>query len=482
VDPFTGAILLGLIIRLCAKTVTSGVADAIALGRGQTPPSQERWRARQQDRARRGEKEEKEPGPWRRRWRMAAEKHATKAEQKHQAHMQHLRDNDRYNVAKHKDRLQRRADRRRRIAEKLHDWADGARNKIRDRHQENQAWNDNENRDADPVDPVLTDPAAAAPGEAATPDTSGDRLADVLPFPGPHTGEGDADKPPAPGEGCMWIPEGKTEPCGKPPRPGGPYCTVHFAIGRYTECQWHTHHNGAPRCRNPRERHQSYCTTHLAEESKTREAEVNNVKRCSFTVGDPGDPNASMPCGNEAKKDGIYCDYHDSLIPPIGGQQPPPAPPVNTDPEGKPEMTTANHSGEITDLPSAIAYCKAGVKYCDLLSSKFEQTKSQTTATINDLRRQASTLENAQATLTGQGFGTNITGRFGTVGEHYSTLLADVQAMEQQLASVEDKLTAARAELNSAATVFQNQLGISEEVQAHQKGDVAKSTDFYANA
>lgn len=177
-DPISAIILVGIFVTVVGKTAGSGLTDAIAQAKGHTPPSLEKWRARQQTRHGKGGHPAREPGPWRRRWDNAVEHSTAKAAQKHQARMEHLRDSGRDAVDRHKARLRKRAERRDKIGATVAGWggasweaaqrgASAARSAYVERRDERQAWAENTRRDAE------------TPGE---PDGGEGQEAEVLPF------------------------------------------------------------------------------------------------------------------------------------------------------------------------------------------------------------------------------------------------------------------------------------------------------------
>lgn len=530
-DPFTGVILLVIFAQIGTRTVGSAVTDMLAAKRGETPPSLEKWRKSQENRKKPG----KEPGAWRRRWRMAAKERAVKADQKHQARMEHLRDNGRSNVDRHKEKLRQREERHQRLLAALSGMAAGTKNAV---------GNALRDRGADPAsEPAASEDADPEPGDDG-PD------ADVLPFRA-------RDLP------CLWkTPTGG--PCDMPGAVEGlPYCDAHQVLARETQCLWGRGTTAIPDCTSPRPQHQPYCAAHTeeflaklrvpqpepnpdgpaeprdapdAEPAAGPVADDGRVVTCAWGEDHPDDEcdnllrpgarlcdphagkwaaerglcgayvtgkghcdigrfgqalscelhlthcawglatNESQICFASPIRDSKYCEKH------TGNNLVLLRDDIDPYTEGNTEMSTPSHSGEITNLPAAIAYCRSGVTYCDQISGKFEEAAAQATATVNDMRNQVSTLETAQSTLAGAGFDAPITGRFSSVSEKFNMLMATAQQLETLIASTTDQIAAARQELDAAATKFQSQLAISEQVQTHGRGNVAKKTDFYANA
>ncbi|TDX84966.1 hypothetical protein [Amycolatopsis arida] len=409
-DPISAMLLAGVMAVLVTRTAASAVTDTIAQAKGKTPPSLEKWRKKQDARARRGEQVEADPGPWRRRWRNAVEYRNAKAAQKHQARMEFLRDHSREIVDRHKRRLEKRAARRDRIGATVAGWGNSsweaakhAAEQAREAHLERLAWKENERRSADPDDvpdtaQLDTDPTGDPGREAA-----------VLPF-----------RRPAPtGDGKPHAEADEDEEEARPARPDDA-----DELDRYAK-----DHPG------------------LAEYA-------SGIAGCA---------------DNDADQLDLYYGI-------LRHSKDDPNP---TDTEGT-SVTTPTHSGEITDLSSAIAYVSASSDYCTQITATFETAHTQATQTADDLQRQLASLELAQSTLAGQGFDESITGRFGSVSEQFTALVANMRQVTELLASTQEAIASAKAELDTAGQVFSSQLGIAEQVQSQQS--VATNTQFYANA
>lgn len=226
-DPITALLISTMLAGLFVRTGAAAVTDSIAQARGETPPSLEKWRARQASRAARGEKPEADPGPWRRRWRNAAERSTTKAAQKHQARMEILEEDRDANVTKHKQRMRRRAARREaaaaRIAAAGHTSWDAAKEtarKAREGLEGAQAWKDdvlgNTGRGPGETPPGPgpdTAPPGPAPTPATTPESEATRFARVIPFRV---------------LGCVWQETDDGSPCGDPRQAGTDLCGLHW--------------------------------------------------------------------------------------------------------------------------------------------------------------------------------------------------------------------------------------------------------------
>lgn len=190
-DPLSALLLAGVLSALVTRTAGSAVTDAIAQSRGKTPPSLEKWRARQAQRSARGERAQADPGPWRRRWRNEVEARNARAAQKHQARLDHIRDQGPDMVAKHKQRLQKRADRRDAIGTRVAGWgktswsaAKQTAERAAEPARERRAWRENARRDARASQDTDTTTAD---------DLDTDTGADVLPFPDRRQSTEDGD-------------------------------------------------------------------------------------------------------------------------------------------------------------------------------------------------------------------------------------------------------------------------------------------------
>lgn len=111
-DPISAMLVAGLLTVLFTKTAGSAVTDVAAQAKGKTPPSLEKWRGREEKRRGQGRKARSEPGAWQRRMQNAADRSNEKSAQKHQAKLDRLREQAPDNMAAHKDRLDRRQQRR----------------------------------------------------------------------------------------------------------------------------------------------------------------------------------------------------------------------------------------------------------------------------------------------------------------------------------------------------------------------------------
>lgn len=422
-DPISALLFAIALTTVGAKTAASGVSDVIAQQKGTTPPSMEKWRGRQERRKARGEKPETEPGPWRRRWRNNIEARNQKAAQKHEAKMEHLRDNGRGNVDKHKKKLERRAARREQVGTRLAEMGNSsweatkqAAVDARDARAERKAWKENDRRDAGDAPDDGEDQEQTGPGGIAA----------VLPFPNrqhqPTGGTDNAGADTGPDSSGMWPADLATQ--------GG-------------TCLWDMGDPDGP-CGEPTVGGSGHCWEHLH----------------PFFKGE-GHPSRDHPYYGVAATENDNTDDSDTT-------------------GGSAAMSTPTHSGEITDLPSAQAYVTSASDYCSQISGTFETAQSQSSATARELRDQLGHLEAAQSSLAGQGLDGEAA-RLASVAEHFASLASSMEQVETLLASTTDALGAAQSELDNSAKEFESQQGIAEQIQSH--GDnVADNTSFYAHA
>jgi hypothetical protein len=434
-DPISALILAGILTTLFARTVGSGVTDAIASSKGETPPSLEKWRKRQADRKARGEAPEKEPGPWRRRWRNAVEHRSAKAAQKHAARMEHLRDNGPGNVAKHKARLAKRAERWDKINDTAAKWGsaswDAAKNAAKtakDRLDERRAWNENERRDQELVDPPIEPVADTANVDPAA-DTSAEDGPDaqVIPL-----------RPNQDSTGCPWIVPGTGQPCGLPTLGNHPYCADHCDVARIPGCLWGDGNPDVPTCTNQRVPNHPFCADHLAEYERNTGIPQNGP------TTDPTNPNTDTN-------------------------------------NGGPMTAPANTATEITDLDTAISYSNETAKYTNTVSSTLSDIVGQIDTAAQGLEAEAAQYEQAKANLVDEGFGAKVTSKFDTAAESLHLAAEALKTARDRVSSGAEQVTTAGDEMRSANKVFSDQLSVQESVgAAKQDAGVSKRTDFYS--
>ncbi len=441
-DPLSALLLAVLLTSLGAKTVLAAATDAIAVARGKTPPSQERWQARQKARAARGEAPEKDPGPVRRWWRNAVEEHNVKAAQKHQARMELLDENADANVARHKDKLRKRAERWDRVGAKISklgssSW-DAAKNaaataaaktkdaveKAKEAYDEHQAWKENERRSPDPA---FSDSEPEPEPDYGGPD------AEILPFRRPDTADS---------SGCTWLLLASSQPCGDLVKPGDRFCPEHEAQST-RGCGWASGNSDFPPCTEPRVANNVvFCAGHIAEYER----------RTGTTVPLPPKP------------------VHDSTTTDTATA------------EGNTVSDNKKDTVEINDLDSAIAYCEATVRYTSgTITSTLGDLNAQLKAALDGLAAEATDHETALASIADEGFREKITGRFTAAIDALTVAVAALKGAQEGITAAEDQTATATSEMRSAKKFFEEQKGIAENVNAAKEdGGVAKRTAFYA--
>src|SRR5699024_3530948 len=174
VDPLSAMLLALMVSGMTVQTVTASLADRRAARAGRTPPSKQQHEHRQDQRAAAGQPREPDPGPWRRRWRNAAEVSTEKAAQKQAARMEYLRDNAESTKAAHRKRIERRAARRARVGTILAGWGqstwEGSKNaavQAREARIERKAWRETTHRQPGTDTPVLSRTKSGAEGAVA---------------------------------------------------------------------------------------------------------------------------------------------------------------------------------------------------------------------------------------------------------------------------------------------------------------------------
>lgn len=440
-DPITMMILCGIVASLVVKTAGAAVTDVVATARGKTPPSQTRWEARQAVRAARGERPEKDPGMFGRWWRNAAEEQAAKAAQKHRAKMEILEEDEEDNVDAYKAKYRERAERWDELGEKVSSWAGTswenckaaaakvvvvvkeAAEEFKERRDEAAAWEENERRDEHAEDdPVTTSDDAES--EPVADDPSAEPEAD------PETVEsGPADPAAAEtgdGDGADVLPFRRKEKLAEEPA-----VETDLDLG----------------------------VMEKPDPVVDEDAELD-PDGVSAADGPPGPAAAELV-------DGAATDESATPVIPAARK------------EGPVTMTAPAHSGEITNLPTAISYFGVVRRYCDTLIGAFDQEKAQNAQTINDATAQAGVMETAESTLASRGFLPVVTGHVSRMAEHLSQLTTIEQQIQQLMAQRDDTVAALRAETVAGESTFRGQLGLSEAANSH--ASVASDTGFYRN-
>lgn len=184
-DPLSAILLIGIMTVATVKTGSAAVNDGIASAQGKPPPSQERWRAREERRRERGEQPRKDPGGVRRIWQNQMAYAAEKSAHKHQGKLDYL-DRNGADIATGKRERMERADRRRQIVGGKLAQAGGASwealRTAASKAQSRRNQTDGEPSGGDPSHPDVPDAPVISTPEGA----ESNRDAMVLPFQRQH--------------------------------------------------------------------------------------------------------------------------------------------------------------------------------------------------------------------------------------------------------------------------------------------------------
>jgi hypothetical protein len=375
----TALFLAGVIAILMGKTAATGITDTMAQAQGHTPPSLEKWRARQKRHEarqnRKSEKAQREPSPWRRRWDNAVEhyldRQEVKANQKHAARMELLRDGDQDAIAAYKKKFARRDERRAHLHATVAKWGD-------------------------------------ASGEA-----------------------------------------------------------VKRALAKART------HQPEPDPEEMRHLHAQALADNAAFDEMNRLHEEALADNAAFDLDDLHQEALAInaehdnAAATELLKAALREEHANAL-------------PTSPDNPGGNSMTTPQHSGEITNIPTAMAFCDSTMEYCKNITGNFETAKAQAMTTIEDLKQLLGTLDNAKGTLSGEGFKGAVIAEVAAVEEQFNSLIATMQQVDQLMATTQDAIASARAGMDSSKERFKNLLPAAESLRAQD--DVPDKTAFLTNA
>lgn len=535
-DPITGIIVAGLMTMALFKTAGSTVTDLIAQNQGKTPPSLEKWRDRNQARAKHGHTPRREPGPMWRRMQNAFdgyfERGIEKGRAKREGKLAHLQQTRPDKVEAARARKETWERRRKNAGEKVGHYvgltAEGIRLAVSpNERRERAAWQEKQRRDNEGS--VVTDPNPSQ-SEMEASDAGVDGTGEQV----------------APNQHAVWPPTESGHEFAWPPGhnrvtwpdyPNGPSnywkSKLETANG-----QQNTDLPGqeelVARWRSSIESGVSDPGIMTAKEwnslpSETRDMLIAETKAKGASVEEKTDDGTVRRLGKNhlpsqddllarlrsAKERGgsatVSAEEWNSLPPETrdmliaeceatGGfvqgteddgtvrkpeeNHSPDEQHSNNTPEtaGTTEGTntmTAMHSGEINSLADAQAFTETGVSVCDQISGTFENSEAQATTTVQDLERMLASIETGQSSLAGQGLN-EAAGIIGGANEALAAMRNSVQEVQTLLASAKEAIGQARANLADAGQKLSAQQGIAEEVSAHS--EVAENTSFYTNA
>ncbi len=451
-DPFSAILLIGLFTVATVKTAGSAATDGLAQAQGQTPPSQERWRAKEQRRRQRGEQPREDPGGLRRIFQQHTEAAAEKSAAKHDGKMRYLRKHG-DDIAEGKRKRMEAADRRREyVGGKLaaaggSSWdalksaaqkAAEAKRTHDDRKAEEQAWRENEHRDEQEahnrnnyraggdIEPDAAESAAAEDEPAAeqsradnATDGSGD--ATVLPFARRDSDDGDQAEQPAADTADTSTTD--SEPTDSDSEP---------AAQKDSEIPEKVNNTGP----DPDKRAHETDQPQAEREHRERMAQIQ-MQSTSTTETTGGDT-----------------------------------------------MNAPNSSSvEITDLETAQLRSDESAQYAATVQSVLDTQIAGIQKALAGMEAEAAQQEQGSTSLTGEGFDTGITGRFDRGQQSFTNAVAALRALDQSLNTAKDEVNLAQNEMKSASGFFSQQRAISESLSAAgQGGGISSRTGFYTGA
>ncbi len=424
-DPLSMLILLGIVTVTASRTVGSAVTDSIAQAKGHTPPSLEKWRSNQKTKEARGEKRAAtEPSPWRRRWNNSIEYRNAKAAQKHQADMEHLRDHGGENVAQRKAKLERRTRRRDALNTRVAGW--GASSWEAAKQAAENAKNTHHERKTE---------------KQAWRENNRRDSADPTPVNRDNTAAPAETATPTPGSGDATV--------------------LPFHRPESDEAAL------VARWRDAVASGESNPDVLTAEEwnslpSATRDKLIAETQKAGFTPG-------------EHRPDGTWSPLPTTSATPQNETH-------NSD--GGTDMSTTNTSTtEITDLDTAITFTQETAKYTDTVSAVLSDILAQLDAATSGLNAEAGQYEQGKASLSEEGFGSKVTGRFDSGSEALNAAAEALKTVAMTVTEATEQVGTAGGEMRGAAKTFSDQLALQEQIgAAAQDAGVSKRTDFYAPA
>jgi hypothetical protein len=448
VDPFS-AILIAIIgAVVLTKSAGGAAADWAATKTGNTPPSHKRWEARQARREARGEKRENISSNFLRRLRMHGEAAAVRAEQKHTARMERLRDNGRANV----DKYRRRIEAREAAIGKICKWGGTSLAAIRgipDSVRERQAHQENQRRDAESEGQI----AAARDEAAALPARGGAGGDNVVPLHRPGT----------------------SQPDGTPQ--SGELTEEQQLLVQRIRNHWS---QGKPLNFNP----EDWWKLPLG----VRAELLKTGAAAKLRLDPEFDPEARAQAGLPVE-DGIDPRVAD-LIDDLDQDDPPHDATQHDDterdgvqidtpsPEGN--LAVSNPTTiEITNLETASTHATESTKWATETATSFDGTQTSLRADAASCEAQATEHENAAASLKHEGFDGDVITHENTMAEQYRLAAASLRQAAQLLTTVTENCNTAADAGGQITRIFTNQQQISESVAANRQAGVANNTNFY---
>ncbi|WP_244231478.1 hypothetical protein [Saccharomonospora piscinae] len=425
---------------MAAYALTGLVMDGAAAVRGKPIPSTLRAERRQKAR----EHRQRNPGYLSRVWGNALDSWADASTRRHKRRIAKREAQEPTKsaawIAKQIEKEEKRADRRRKFADKAGVLWGKARElpeHVRERRREDEAWAENTRYDAERDDNV---PAGLA---GSTDLDDGQDDAKVLPF-RPRTDDTvhEADETPAaprvyahdlhyemadPDLPCIWEggPDGPIESCDQPRKPGWPMCGEHLA---------------------------------LTDAAAVARGDVPFSERIAEQIA-----------GWDAAVQAATTDQ------PTTGQD------INTGIKEDIPMTNASAiSGEITGLQSGIELARQMRRYVTDVQNVMENAQGTLSQTSTGLQQVPASLELATASLQSHGMNGPAAAEFAVAQERMDMVAQAVAQAVAALATVADNLGMADTSFSRVESELSSQLGISEQVgAAAARGGVARDTAFY---
>ncbi|EIF01242.1 hypothetical protein [Saccharomonospora glauca] len=442
---------LVFLVIVSAYAFTGLVMDGAAAVRGKPLPSVLRREARQQARDYR----RKHPSYLGTIWRNALDSWADASTRRHNRRIAKREAQEPKKaaewVAKQIAKEERRADRRRRFAERVGVLWGKAREipaTIRERRLEDEAWDANARVDAE-RDPNV--PAGLKGSDDLDDEMEG---ATVLPFrPRAHDDISDDVEEAGDDEDDSGADSSVVHDGEKPSSATDPMLDAAFAWDLLT-CAWRD--DDGSKCRQPKAPNSTYCVVH-------RRRAHDDISDAADEAGDVVDLDAlSEKLGSSTTNQ------------PDTGQDNP-----ATKEEGN-MSNAAGISGEINDLSSGIELARQMRRYITDLQNTLDALQATLTQTSTGLRQVPASLELASASLQTHGLNGPALEELTVARERASMVSSALAEAVSALSSVPDHLAIADDSFSRMEGELSSQLGISEQVgAAAARGGVARETDFY---
>uniref|UniRef100_UPI003F495649 hypothetical protein n=1 Tax=Amycolatopsis sp. CA-293810 TaxID=3239926 RepID=UPI003F495649 len=469
-----------IISAYLTRQAAQAVPDSIALARGKTPPSVEKWKLKHPDKP-------LKPGIRGYFGRMltnSVEAWADRSNRRHrrrkmlQAKRQEHDDSEwlRKKIA----RTDKRAERAERWAARFGVVWDKTKSAATARRDENAAWDANAALDEDAAWDTNAARGTGAAADAGAPSTP--------PPPGPGSVPPPGSMPP-PGSvpngaghhGGGWTapPRARTSPGGTPPLHDSEYEEQIHDSDRYRFSNGTYPYEDTPRDT----RHPFGFGGPIFDHSQGQapEAEKPGTIRAEGEIVRDTPPEPPAPLQLEAGPSSNTTEVLDAEV--IEDSSAPAGSPAGSPTATTMEDANMNASAEITNLPAAKAYTARMTEYLSTVQSVVEAQKAELKKMAEDFQAEIADAELAMSSLESHGFKGGALSEFQLANEQLALAQQALQSAEQALNPLPDNMTSAKGAYDKASDAFDQQAGIAENVQAQAAtGNVADNTDFYANA